>query len=57
MHNEKKASTKQIVKKIQNMNGKNWNIFSDNDESSSKKLCKINVKKKSENKWTGGCIL
>ena len=39
------------------MNGKNWNIFSDNDESSSKKLCKINVKKKSENKWTGGCIL
>ena len=35
------------------MNGKNWNIFSDNDESSSKKLCKINVKKKSENKWTG----
>ena len=57
MHNEKKPSTKQIVKKIQNMNGKNWNIFSDNNESSSKKLCKINVKKKSENKWTGGCIL
>ena len=57
MYNEKKTSTKQIVKKIQNMNGKNWNIFSDNNESSSKKLCKINVKKKSENKWTGGCIL
>ena len=57
MHNEKKTSTKQIVKKIQSMNGKNWNIFSDNDESSSKKLCKINVKKKSENKRTGGCIL